>query len=403
MKQISEIRKEISEIRKSEKILGPIEKIVGHKAMLNYIKYEIKSDSGLYGITMTEIPKVGINPRSEYNTPIGIYFYPLDFYKETIENEYDELPFQHNAKYINLIKSKSPKPSVLSLTDVTQTEKLEIIEKIKSLEVFSKDKTVINSDIENIISDSHYYSLVKTPGGKLWYILMRVAQYLSNHSKKYFGTNSNSRVIWNWLLRRLNYKAVIDLGGGIIHNNEPTQGLFLSIEDVNLVKSINNIIDKVKGKYNKLLAVIFSKNTSDEELINLIKTNYQFGFENRTYLNKSFYNKVIEAINLRSKAVKSAFIAKFNHSIIDIVGLSEDDYSKIIINTKDFYNFTKSYKKIPTSSWLSVTKRELIFLRALFNEDVKWNYEREDLLTDAVVKKFTLSTNFYELVDNMND
>jgi len=30
-------------------------------------------------VTYTNVDKVGINPKSKYNTPLGIYFYPLDW------------------------------------------------------------------------------------------------------------------------------------------------------------------------------------------------------------------------------------------------------------------------------------------------------------------------------------
>ena len=30
-----------------------------------------------YAFTMVKIPKVGLNPKTDYNTPAGVYFYPL--------------------------------------------------------------------------------------------------------------------------------------------------------------------------------------------------------------------------------------------------------------------------------------------------------------------------------------
>lgn len=37
----------------------------------------ISGDDPTYFVTFTEIPKVGINPQSKYQTPIGIYTYPI--------------------------------------------------------------------------------------------------------------------------------------------------------------------------------------------------------------------------------------------------------------------------------------------------------------------------------------
>jgi hypothetical protein len=76
-----------------------------------------KDDEDVY-ISFTEIDKIGINPQSKYNTPVGIYTYPL---KEFIENycfnppwennKYNKTvgsyaPFAGNAKYVNFIRCK---------------------------------------------------------------------------------------------------------------------------------------------------------------------------------------------------------------------------------------------------------------------------------------------------------
>ena len=75
----------------------------GHTAGKAYIQSlkEKGEDLGRYGITMTKLPKVGINPGSRYNTPIGVYFYPARYYLKR-----SELPFEHDANYINVIKFK---------------------------------------------------------------------------------------------------------------------------------------------------------------------------------------------------------------------------------------------------------------------------------------------------------
>jgi hypothetical protein len=78
-----------------------------------------KNDPDVY-ISFTEIDKIGINPRSKYNTPVGIYTYPLkelvklhlNIDPRTLEREKvinkigDYVPFAGNAKYVNFIKCK---------------------------------------------------------------------------------------------------------------------------------------------------------------------------------------------------------------------------------------------------------------------------------------------------------
>lgn len=81
-----------------------------------------KDDKDVY-ISFTEIDKIGINPRSKFNTPVGIYTYPLKEFAEryifgsmSAVDEYNKLhvkntvgsyaPFAGNAKYINFIRVK---------------------------------------------------------------------------------------------------------------------------------------------------------------------------------------------------------------------------------------------------------------------------------------------------------
>lgn len=73
-----------------------------------------KHDKSVF-ITFTDIDKVGINPQSKYNTPIGIYCYPLvefayrhlpDFpNKEMYSNSVGEYaPFAGHSKYVSFLK-----------------------------------------------------------------------------------------------------------------------------------------------------------------------------------------------------------------------------------------------------------------------------------------------------------
>jgi hypothetical protein len=78
-----------------------------------------KDDDDVY-ISFTEIDKIGINPQSKFNTPVGIYTYPLkQFYKlylkpalnlDNIRNR-DTVgqyaPFAGNSKYVNFIRCKN--------------------------------------------------------------------------------------------------------------------------------------------------------------------------------------------------------------------------------------------------------------------------------------------------------
>ena len=92
-----------------------------HIGAWDYVdKYQYDPD--VY-ISFTEIDKIGLNPQSKYNTPLGIYTYPLKEFAEkyifgsmSAVDEYNKLhikntvgsyaPFAGNAKYINFIRCK---------------------------------------------------------------------------------------------------------------------------------------------------------------------------------------------------------------------------------------------------------------------------------------------------------
>lgn len=67
---------QILELRRSEQERARVpEKAseLGHPAAVAFLE---NKDRKRYAVTMTEIPKVGVNPSSGYNTPLGIYFLP---------------------------------------------------------------------------------------------------------------------------------------------------------------------------------------------------------------------------------------------------------------------------------------------------------------------------------------
>lgn len=74
---------------------------------------QYKDDKDMY-ISFTQIDKIGINPQSDYNTPIGIYTYPL----REIWKEFDhfgthggtiKVPFAGNSPYVWLLKKTTSK------------------------------------------------------------------------------------------------------------------------------------------------------------------------------------------------------------------------------------------------------------------------------------------------------
>ncbi len=161
-----------------------------------------------WAVSMTTVPKLGINPNSRYQTPIGIYFYPARYF---LKHADQGLPFMDDASNIQLFRIEGP---VLEIDDVTDAEYRQLVERLVAL---APQMRVSGPLLRGIIRDSVEGANVNSAGGRLWYIMYRMSGE---------GTGSGrAHVMWNWMIRQLGYVAVRDGGEGIIHSNEPTQGM----------------------------------------------------------------------------------------------------------------------------------------------------------------------------------
>lgn len=127
MKNISELVRSLEEARSNAPYnvkKNPTQEVEAAAKKLGY-------PGKVVGVSMTEVDKLGINPRSPYNTPLGIYSYPyrwIDYSKPAGVSIASFLPFQPKATYINVFSIK-PSANVVNIGDAKQSE--EIIKKIE--------------------------------------------------------------------------------------------------------------------------------------------------------------------------------------------------------------------------------------------------------------------------------
>ena len=104
-------------------------------------------------VTFTAIDKVGINPKSDHDTPIGIYFYPIKY----VIDKKMEVPFMGDQPYINVCEFTRPdkilriksggtqgmdNPKLKSLPGFEDVQKTPIRSKAKFINViFSNEST----------------------------------------------------------------------------------------------------------------------------------------------------------------------------------------------------------------------------------------------------------------------
>lgn len=197
----------ISELLNEDKPIGA----KNRELWLNYLekRYMSRDDIEDFFVTFVSEDKVGINPKSIWETPNGVYTYPVTW---VLDNQ---VPFRGSVgpKKIKVLKILSKK--VLS----NKLSKNEYQEKIKQLQ---KEYGLPDKQIDSWVEDAK----VKTYFGKLWNVTRSIAKNLKNEK------TSN---IWSTILLHLGYDVVIDNGDGVIHNNEKTQAVFLSPKSYKVV------------------------------------------------------------------------------------------------------------------------------------------------------------------------
>ena len=292
-----------------------------------YEKYYKSNDSRKYFISFTAIDKLGINPGSKYNTPIGVYTYPLsEFFvayilfnkkyssktKENILNRKigEFAPFAGENPYVWVIKvNKGAGKFIEDLPQVYKNYKEDfeflvdrykkIIYEVKNknfrmgnsmllshlagnleqanydnikLIAMLKSNSITDSELERGIRDTLYSwgeksNFNKFEGGRIW----NMTRLLSDKNP----------IQWNKLWRDMGYIGVADRSGvGIIHESEKIQAVFFSVKGFDIVDKVQNIkasetfgkdqLDQtlLKLKYDNLLPFFkkLSKTLSDKEI-----------------------------------------------------------------------------------------------------------------------------------------
>ena len=171
-----------------------------------------------WAISMTYVPKLGINPGPgiSEDTPRGIYFYPFQW-AYSVKMDKEALPWADNAPYIQLFQYSTG----TELYDPNQIPLASAVAQLKNYGITDED---IAAEKENYPGISTYNLLVWCLG------------------RKY---DDNKRVtILNKVLRNLGYDYMIDNGKGWIAINEPTQGVVLNPKIIDKVVTFNNYTRK---------------------------------------------------------------------------------------------------------------------------------------------------------------
>jgi hypothetical protein len=196
-------------------------------------------------ISFTQLPKLGINPRSHYNTPLGIYSYPADYVVASTHGRYSmaTLPFAGKQPYANIFQGRG---NIVHLNTMTlQDESLynnklwAYANRLPKID-FTKHYAPPGKDwpdiVDNTINAADDYARERrSPGGRLWYTTWKLSGYMATYLKR------PAPLAWNELFRQaLGIDGCVDTGKGIIHPSEPTQAVFFSLGATKLITTVQN-------------------------------------------------------------------------------------------------------------------------------------------------------------------
>ena len=167
-------------------------------------------------VTFTTIDKVGINPRTEFATPIGIYSYPIQY---VIDEDLD-LPYPNKYNHIIIFEPNSNA-------------------NIITIDQLNKMKPQLDQAIHKILG-----KLWNSTTNNMWHhVYNNIQSNIQNKSVQYNGRETvNKRqiaIIARKIFTTANIDGIVDDNdSGTIHSNEQTQAVFFSKSNIRVIKQI---------------------------------------------------------------------------------------------------------------------------------------------------------------------
>jgi hypothetical protein len=205
-------------------------------------------------VHFSDLNKVGLNPKYNQDTPMGIYAYPIT--KSFIDDLHnDKAFFADNRTYAHIVVPKDSS-KIIDINAVSIDDAVTFTNRIIDSSPLLIDMPYI--DRRQFIKLTEYAE-VKTIGGRLWYLTHRMSDELN------VKRSSSTMFSWNKLFRRIGIDGVVDYEHSVIRLHEPPQAVFfttLAIDHVDTVQnpklSFYNDLIKDENDFNKQLYIAFS-------------------------------------------------------------------------------------------------------------------------------------------------
>lgn len=176
---------------------------------------ELKVIAEKYGtddifITFTNVDKFGVNPQTTYNTPVGLYAYPLEYVRY---RGIERIPFAAGGNYIWVFRNNFSDENTWNLSEDVS------------------DPVFYENFVDAVRNTTGQFPrILNITNRRLWYFMYDAVEQAG--MKKSTTTHK--------ILKNLGLYAIIDSGEGIIHKAEPTQSVFLNTSKLQVLDKINN-------------------------------------------------------------------------------------------------------------------------------------------------------------------
>ena len=182
--------------------------------------------------TMTDIKKIGINPRTPFDTPAAVCAYPVtqEYYDRLIRKGGYKLPFAGQKPYINLFTISDKVNVMANYTEANLEADTNTLKRY-----FPGIVT------EELIDEAHTTAFSPTPIVKFWNLTRLISK-----DRVPFPVDKEVRVTrthgkdWGHLLRNLGYSNFYDPGIGLIYEDEPYQ---FQVYDTSIIIPIDTYLN----------------------------------------------------------------------------------------------------------------------------------------------------------------
>lgn len=172
-------------------------------------------------VRFSGLPKLGANPSSKFDTPLGICAYPIGY---VIDREL-KVPYAGDYRYVMVFNVKES----ARIWDLSSEVDFMVDDVIKAL----TDVTHLGLLPSKFANVRELWIYIRAQVKRsYWTSGLTPFDYLESHPG---AVGIRMRVV----LTQMGLDGVIDPGHGIIHENEPTQGLFFNVGVLKLLDIID--------------------------------------------------------------------------------------------------------------------------------------------------------------------